>query len=88
MDRVVRNDDDVGRQTANHNDVRVVSQTDHVNLEVRSVAGSFLSELEDHGIFCLTAQDQQPAGYFMLYFCIFRASNGLLDWHVVSICLC
>ena len=32
MDRVVRNDDDVGRQTANHNDVRVGSQIDHVNL--------------------------------------------------------
>ena len=32
MDRVVRNDDDIGRQTANHNDVRVGSQTDHVNL--------------------------------------------------------
>ena len=31
MDRVVRNDD-VGRQSANHNDVRVGSQTDLVNL--------------------------------------------------------
>ena len=101
MDRVVRNDD-IGRQTANHNFVRVGSQTDQANLLLQ-VLGQWFSHMDgtvvERGklwwvVFFqkitvpsyVRQPSQQPAGYFMLYFCIFRASNGLL--HVVSKTFC